>query len=103
MKTAVIFMLLGGLIGVAAASVIVPPTLSWYNETGFLSQKDQVGQVQAMVNIPQVIRYATNRLIKGQMIGAAIGSAAFLVIGIFVAAGGRKRRVTAPAASSPPA
>lgn len=101
MKTVLIFTLLGALVGVAAASVIVPPTLSWYNETGFLSQKDQAGQVQAMVNIPQVIRYASDRLIKGQLIGAAIGSAAFLVIGSFVAAGGRKRRAAAAAPSGP--
>ena len=102
MKTVLIFMLLGALIGVAAASLIVPPTLSWYNETGFLSQKDQAGQVQAMVNIPQVIRYATDRLIKGQLIGAAIGSGGFLVIGIFVAAGSRKRRVSAAPATAGP-
>ena len=50
----------------------------------------------------QVIRYATDRLIKGQLIGAAIGSAAFLVIGIFVAAGSRKRRVAASPATVGP-
>src|SRR5262249_61020344 len=103
MKTVLIFFLLGALVGVGAASLIVPPTLSWYNETGFLSQKDQAGQVQAMVNIPQVIKYATSRLIKGQLIGAAIGATAFLVIGIFVAAGSRKRRVAAAPAAAPPA
>jgi gas vesicle protein len=103
MKTVLIFLLLGALVGGAAASLIVPPTLSWYNETGFLSQKDQAGQVQAMVNIPQVIRYATSRLIKGQLIGAAIGAAAFLVIGIFVAAGSRKRRPAAAPATARPA
>jgi gas vesicle protein len=101
MKTVIIFTLVGALIGVAAASLIVPPTLSWYNETGFLSQKDQAGQVQAMVNIPQVIRYATDRLIKGQLIGAAVGAAAFLVLGSFVAAGGRKRRTAATASAGP--
>jgi gas vesicle protein len=99
MKTVLIFVLLGALVGAAVASLIVPPTLSWYNETGFLSQKNQAGQVQAMVNIPQVIQYATSRLIKGQLIGAAAGAVAFLVLGIFVASASRKRRAAVPAAA----
>ena len=97
MKTVMIFFLLGAILGAAAATVIVPPTLSWYNEAGFLSQSGQASQVQALVNIPQVIRYATNRLIRGQLIGAAIGAVAFLVIGIVVASKGRSRSVHAPA------
>jgi hypothetical protein len=99
MKTVVIFALLGAILGAAAASIIVPPTLAWYNEAGFLSQSGQAGQVQALVNIPQVIRYTTGRLIRGQIIGAAIGGVGFLVLGIVVASSGR-RRSAAPA--SPP-
>jgi len=30
MKTLVIYVLLGALLGAAAASVVVPPTLAWY-------------------------------------------------------------------------
>ncbi len=102
MKTVLILVLFGALLGAAAASVIVPPTLSWYNEAGFLSQ--QAGQVQALVNIPQVIRYTTTRLIKGQLIGAAIGAAVFLVLGMFaVRGGGRRREAALPAAPNRPA
>ena len=97
MKTVTIFFLLGAVLGSAAATVIVPPTLSWYNEAGFLSQSGQTSQVQALVNIPQVIRYATNRLIRGQLIGAAIGSVAFLILGIVVASKGRRRSAQVPA------
>ena len=97
MKTVTIFLLLGAILGAAAATVIVPPSLSWYNEAGFLSQSGQASQVQALVNIPQVIRYATNRLIRGQLIGAAIGAVAFLILGIVVASKGRSRSAHVPA------
>jgi len=96
-----IFVLLGAVLGAVAASVVVPPTLSWYNEAGFLSQSGQAGQVQALVNIPQVIRYATSRLLRGQLIGSAIGAATFLVIGIVVASKGRRRPAQNPAAARP--
>jgi len=36
MKTVVIFMLVGALLGVIAASYIVPPALSWYTSPGGL-------------------------------------------------------------------
>lgn len=100
MKTVTIFFLLGAILGAAAASLIVPPTLSWYNDVGFLSQSGQTSQVQALVNIKEVIRYSTSRLIRGQLIGAAIGAVAFLVLGIVVAAKGRTRSV--PLASPRP-
>lgn len=103
MKTALIFLLLGAILGIVAASLIVPAGLSWYNEAGFLSQS-QNGQVQALVNIPQVIRYATTRLIKGQLIGGILGAAVGLVIGILSARAGSRRRVApAPAVPQPPA
>ena len=101
MKNLLIFVLLGAILGAVAASLIVPATLSWYNETGFLAQQSG-GQVQVLVNIPQLIRFATSRLIRGQLIGAAAGAALFLVIGLL--ASRRGHRVSAPApASRPPA
>lgn len=104
MKTVLIFLLLGALLGVAAASFVVPPALSWYNEPGALQKS---GQVQALVNIPEVIRYTTDRLIKSQAIGAGIGAAVGLILGAFTAASGRGRRraseAPAPPASGPKA
>ncbi len=94
MKSILIWVLAGALLGGIAASFIVPPMLSWYNEAGYLSQG---GQPQAMVNLPQVVRYSTSRLIRGQAIGAGIGAVVFFVLGLAV--GGRsRRRVAAPPA-----
>jgi hypothetical protein len=87
-KTVTIFVLFGAIVGAAAASLIVPPTLSWYNEAGFISRGTQV---QALVNVPEVVRYATSRLIKGQLIGAGVGAFTFLVFGVLAAGRGRRR------------
>jgi hypothetical protein len=101
-KTVTIFVLFGAIIGAVAASMIVPPTLSWYNEAGFISRGSHV---QALVNVPEVVRYATSRLIKGQLIGAGVGAFAFLVFGVLAAGRGR-RRMPSPGSvsgqSSPP-
>lgn len=102
MKNLLIFVLLGAIIGAVAASLIVPATLAWYNEAGFLSQ--QTGQVQALVNIPQLIRYATSRLIRGQLIGAVVGAGVFLIIGVLATRRGQRvRPTTAVTAPRPPA
>ena len=106
MKTVVIFALLGALLGVAAASVVVPPALTWYNEAGYLATPaGQTGQAgapsgpTALVNIPSLIRYATSRLIRGQIIGGVAGAVIFLILGVLVARRGSRR----PAAVVPPA
>ena len=88
LKTTVILVLAGALLGAAMASVVVPPALSWYTSPGGLPQG---AQIQALVQISEVIRYATSRLIRGQMIGAAIGSGLGLVLGLFVDVRSRSR------------
>ncbi len=93
MKGILIWVLTGALLGVVAASFIVPPMLSWYNEAGYLSQGDQPA---AMVNLPQVVRYSTSRLIQGQAIGAAIGAAGFLVLGLVFGSRRRSRAAALP-------
>ena len=100
MKNVLILVLLGAILGAIAASLIVPATLSWYNEAGFLSQPGGT-QIQALVNIPQLIRYATSRLIRGQLIGAALGASLFLVVGLLASRRGHRAAV-APV-SPPPA
>jgi hypothetical protein len=89
-KTTLIFVLLGALAGVVVASYAVPPALSWYTSPGGLPQGTQI---QALVQIPDVIRYATGRLIRGQEIGAAVGAACGLIAGIMVRS---RRRPPAP-------
>ena len=98
MKTTVIFMLLGALMGIVVASFVVPPALAWYTEPGGLPQG---AQIQALVQIPEVIRYTTSKLLWGQTVGAGIGAAIGLGLGIFVVRSGRVRPAPAPAA--PPA
>jgi hypothetical protein len=96
MKSLLIWILLGALLGMVAASFVVPPMLSWYNEAGYLAKE---GQPAAMVNLPEVVKYATSRLIRGQFIGGAIGAVLFFVLGLAFGGKGRQR---AKAAQPPP-
>jgi len=84
-KTILILTFAGALVGVAAASFIVPPLLSWYSTPGGVPQG-----TQTMVQMPDMIRYVTSKMIQGQAIGAAIGAVMGLVIGVMA------RRKTAP-------
>jgi hypothetical protein len=80
-KTTLILVLAGAIIGAAIASYVVPPALAWYTSPGGLPAG---AQIQAVVQIPEVIRYATGRLIRGQLIGAGVGAAVGLVLGIML-------------------
>jgi hypothetical protein len=95
MKGILIWVLMGAILGIVAASFVVPPMLSWYNEAGYMAKN---GQPAAMVNLPEVVRYATTRLIRGQAIGGGIGAVVFFVLGLAI--GGRGRRRAAPPAST---
>ena len=86
MKTTVILMLVGAILGAAIASIVVPPALSWYASPGGIPGG---AQVQAVVQIPQVIHFAISSLIRWQLIGGGIGAAAGLVLGIVLGARGR--------------
>ena len=83
-----ILTLAGALLGVVAASYIVPPALTWYSEPGGLPGG---AQVQALVQVPEVIRYSTSKLLRGQTIGGAIGGILGLALGVVLAYRGRKR------------
>ena len=82
MKTVLIFMLVGAALGAVAASFIVPPVLSWYNEPGAIAPGRQV---ETLCNLPEMIRYTASRLLRGQLIGAAVGALLFLYPGIATA------------------
>jgi hypothetical protein len=88
-KNILIYALAGALLGIFVASLVVPPALAWYTAPGGLPQG---AQIQALVQIPEVIRYSTGRLMRGQMIGAAIGAFLGLGVGFFINA--RWHRVT---------
>jgi hypothetical protein len=79
MKSALLLMLTGAMLGAIAASFAVPPMLSWYSAPGGLPQG---AAIPALVNIPDVIRYATTRLLIGQSVGGALGAVAGLLISV---------------------
>ena len=81
MKTILNFILAGMLVGVIVASLVVPSALSWYTEPGGLPKG---AQIQALVEIPEVIRYATGRLMRGQVIGGGIGGVLGLAAGMLM-------------------
>jgi len=97
-RTVLIFVLLGAILGAVAASFVAPPLLGWYNEAGYLSQG---GQVQSLVNLPQIIRYTTDRLLRAQAIGAGLGAFTFLVLGLYSSSRSR-RRIPEPAPAPKP-
>ena len=99
MKGILIWILMGALLGVVAASFVVPPMLSWYNEAGYLAKN---GQPAAMVNLPEVVRYTTTRLIRGQAIGGGIGAVVFFVLGLVFGGRGRGRGRAATPTAPPP-
>src|SRR5205809_144227 len=78
-RTVLVFVLVGAVLGAVAASFIVPPVLSWYNEPGAVAPGRQV---ETICNLPEMIRYTSSRLLRGQLIGAALGALLFLYPGI---------------------
>ena len=98
MKTTIILMFTGAFVGAAVASVVVPPALAWYTSPGGLPQG---GQIPSVVQIPEVIRYATTSLIRGQAIGAGIGAAIGLAMGLALSVNARRARREAIAAKAP--
>jgi hypothetical protein len=88
LKTVLVFMMMGALLGVGVASLIVPPILSWYNEPGAIAPGRPV---ETLCNLPELIRYTSTRLIRGQLIGAIVGALLFMIPGVMTA-----RRRTVP-------
>jgi hypothetical protein len=97
MKTALILVFTGTLVGVAVASFVVPPMLSWYTSPGGLPQG---AQIQAVVQIPEVIRYATSKLLWGQTIGGGIGAVIGLLVSLLLRRKGHRGAL--PRAANPP-
>jgi hypothetical protein len=89
--------LAGALIGAIFASWVVPPALAWYTTPGGLPEG---AEVQAVVQISEVIRYSTSRLIRWQSIGAGFGAALGLALGIFLEV--RSRRPATPSTPQTP-
>ena len=93
MKTVLVYMMVGAILGVIVASFVVPPVLAWYNEPGQISPGKPV---ETLCNLPDLIRYASRRLLWGQLIGAGVGAVVFLFPGVFAM---QRRRRQAEAAA----
>ena len=89
LKTTIILVLAGAIVGAVIASYVVPPALAWYTAPGGLPEG---AQIQAIVQIPEVIRYSTGRLIRGQLIGGAIGATVGLIVGIALGVRSRPKK-----------
>jgi len=74
--TILLYMLIGALVGAVTASFVVPPFLAWYNEPGAINAGKQV---ETLCNIPELIRYTSSRLLRGQLVGAMIGALVGLI------------------------
>jgi len=81
-KTHLIFTLLGAIVGAIVASVIVPPALTWYASPGGLPGG---ANMQVIAKVPDIMKYATSNLLRGQIIGAIAGALAFLVLSLILA------------------
>jgi len=88
MKTVLVYMMIGALLGVVAASFVVPPVLAWYNKAGNISPGRSV---ETLCDLPELIRYTSARILRGQLIGAGIGAFIFLFPGVTSV---RRRRET---------
>jgi hypothetical protein len=97
MKTALILVLTGALVGASVASFLVPPMLSWYTSPGGLPEG---AQIHAVVQIPEVIRYATSKLLWWQAIGGGMGAVISLLVSLLLRR--KDRRVATPRATDPP-
>lgn len=71
MKNALLLILGGALAGIVTASFVVPPMISWYTSPGGLPKG---AEIQAVVQIPEVVRYVSSRLLIGQAVGGSIGA-----------------------------
>jgi hypothetical protein len=76
-KTLLLFVLSGALLGVLVASLIAPGAYVWYESPGS-------GRSQELLVREDVIRATTDHLLHSQAIGAGVGALAFLVLGILL-------------------
>jgi hypothetical protein len=91
LKTVGVFALLGAVIGHALATLIAPGVLTWYNTPGASSG-------QAICDTQKMSHDIFSQLIRAQLIGAAVGAAVFVVLGIlFVRYRSRRFVPTSPA------
>lgn len=93
-KKLLVFALIGALVGDIAAMVIAPGMLAWY---------ETPGDNGALCNCLVTVRSTTAHFVRAQAIGAGVGMAIFLLIGVFVVRGRRHHPVQPSPTPVPPA
>lgn len=81
-KNFVLLAVVGAVVGAVVATVIAPGFISWYHTPG--------GTAQALCDCATLARDITGQLVRGQLIGAAIGAVLFVVIGVVIRVGRKK-------------
>lgn len=95
-KTLLLFMLTGALLGILVTSLIAPGAYVWYQTPG------GAGPAQELLVREDVIRTTIDYLLRWQAIGAGIGAVAGLVVGALLTRG-PSRRATPPSTATPTA
>lgn len=93
-KRVLVYVLLGAIIGEVVATFISPALISWWNTPG-------AGASQTICDYPAIFRHAIDMLIRAQLIGAGVGAAVFLVVGILIARATARRARSATTAVAP--
>ena len=88
-KTVVLFLLIGAVLGVVVIDFVAPPAIVW-------DHTPRSGQ--ALCNCGEVSHDVAMAMIRWQAIGAALGGIAFGVLGILYEVRQRKKAAPAPAA-----
>ena len=91
-KTILLFVLLGVVLGVVGVSLVAPGYLQWDNtpSTG-----------AALCDCADVTRKTASRLLTAQAEGGGVGAVLFLILGVVIEVRGRKK--TEPPATTAPA
>lgn len=97
LKTVGVFALIGAVLGHVVATLIAPGLIAWYVTPG------GTGTGQVICNTAEMARDIFSRLIRAQLIGAGVGAAAFIVLGIVVLRSRARRAAAAASPASPSA
>ena len=89
-KTVVLFLLVGAVLGVVVVDFIAPAAIAWDHTPAAGS---------ALCNCGETAHNVANAMIKWQAVGAAIGGISFLVLGVIWEVRQRKKAPAAAAAT----
>jgi hypothetical protein len=95
LRRVLVLLAVGALLGSVGGTLIARSFIPWYESPGSTMQG-----AQALINLPVVIRTTIDSVIRYQLMGAAVGAAVVLVLGL-VGARVMARRNTAAAAGKP--